>query len=61
MGGMGYNGGVNLFKVPCTHVWYYHNETPVLLMYANSKRKLKNLKINQRVTNILKPFNLTKF
>jgi hypothetical protein len=43
MGGMGYNGGVNLFKVPCTHVWYYHNETPVLLMYANSKRKFDKM------------------
>jgi hypothetical protein len=22
-----YNGGVNLFKVHCTHLWNYHNET----------------------------------
>jgi hypothetical protein len=32
-----YNGGVNLFKVHYTHVWKYHNEILVLLMYDKSK------------------------
>jgi hypothetical protein len=29
--------GMNLFKVLCTHVWNYHNETPLNIMYTNSK------------------------
>jgi hypothetical protein len=35
-----YNQKVNLFKVYCTHVWGFHIETPILLMYANSNIKL---------------------
>jgi hypothetical protein len=31
---------VNLFKVHGTHIWNYPNETPLSLMYVNSKIKL---------------------
>jgi hypothetical protein len=35
----GHNGGVSLFEVYCTHIWDYHNEALLKLMYANSKLK----------------------
>jgi hypothetical protein len=32
-----YNGGVNLFKGCCSHVWNYHSEPSVVLTYSNPK------------------------
>jgi hypothetical protein len=29
--------GVNSFRVHCVHLWHYHNEPPVPLMYPSKK------------------------
>jgi hypothetical protein len=43
-----YNGGVNLFKLLCTHIWNYNKNALVLLMYKKSNiyihTFIKNLK-----------------